>query len=171
MQKDATDQDYLDEIHRSFRTHFDDDLPENLVVPSSKARWIDPSEISNPARIGPMLDLPTRSFDLSLQEIPQGSATDLQRHAHEAVHYVLSGSGYSEIGGCKLYWNDGDFIYTPVWVWHRHYNTGTAAARLLIVESAKLLATLGLHQRQSAGNVSYADHLRFAANKPCQVTP
>lgn len=150
--------DFMRKVIRSFRTDFDDDLPDGLVVSSEQAHWIEPSESSNPSRIGPLLDIPTRSFDLTLQEIPGTSATDLQRHAHEAVHYVAYGEGYSEIGARTCPWKTGDFTYTPPWVWHRHYNTGQRTARLLIIENSKLLEQLGVHQRQSAGLIDYATY-------------
>jgi len=84
----------------------------------------------------------------------------LQCHAHEAVHYVVAGTGYSEIGGRRCHWKEGDFIYTPPWVFHRHYNTGPSPARLIIVENSKLLEALGLHERESMGLIDYASYLQ-----------
>jgi quercetin dioxygenase-like cupin family protein len=154
---------YLGRIKRSFDPNYDGNLPSQLVVSSDSADWLDPAQVSNPARIGPLLALPTRSFEISLQELPGSTATDLQRHAHEAVHYVVAGTCYSEIGERKCPWKEGDFIYTPPWVVHRHYNTGPSAARLIIIENAKLLEALGLHERQSMGLVDYATHLQTHA--------
>ena len=136
------------------------ELPAALVVPSSAATWLEPDRISNPARIGPLLSLPTKSFEISLQQIPGRGATDLQRHAHEAVHYVRSGHGYSEISGTRHDWRSGDFIYTPPWTIHRHYNIDAEPAELIIIENSKLLEALGLHERESFGLISYADYLR-----------
>jgi quercetin dioxygenase-like cupin family protein len=151
---------YLARIKKSFDLNYDENLPPELVVSSDSADWLDTVQISNPARIGPLLSLPTRSFDVSLQEIAGSTATDLQRHAHEAVHYVVAGTGYSEIGGRKCPWKEGDFIYTPPWVFHRHYNTGLSRARLVIIENSKLLEALGLHERQSMGLIDYATYLQ-----------
>ena len=92
-------ENYLDRIKRSFEPNYDGNLPSDLVVSSESADWLDPGRISNPARIGPLLSLPTRSFEISLQQIGGLTATDLQRHAHEAVHYVVTGTGYSESAG------------------------------------------------------------------------
>jgi mannose-6-phosphate isomerase-like protein (cupin superfamily) len=147
--------EYLDHIKGTFRTDFDQILPEKLVVSLSSAEWVDPKRIPNPSRIAPLLDLQMRSIDIAIQEIPSGTATDMQRHAHEAVHFVLQGSGYSEIGARKCPWKEGDFVHTPVWVWHRHYNTGLGLVRMLIIENSKLLESLGLHQRQTAGLIDY----------------
>ena len=153
-------EEYLTRIKKSFDPNYDENLPPNLVVSSDRVDWLDPTQLSNPARIGPLLALPTRSFEISLQEIPGSNATDLQCHAHEAVHYVVAGTGYSEIGGRRCPWKDSDFIYTPPWVVHRHYNTGSSPARLIIIENSKLLEALGLHERQSMGLVDYATFLQ-----------
>jgi quercetin dioxygenase-like cupin family protein len=158
--QDNASKAYLARVEKSFRRDYDGELPAPLVVPSSDATWLEPDRIPNPARIGPLLSLPTKSFEISLQQIPGHGATDLQRHAHEAVHYVRSGHGYSEIGGTRHDWRSGDFIYTPPWTIHRHYNLNAEPAELIIIENSKLLEALGLHERESFGLISYADYLR-----------
>jgi quercetin dioxygenase-like cupin family protein len=149
--------DFLEKIKAM--KHFDPeaDLPAGLVVRSSQAEWIGEEITGNPSRIGVLLDIPARSFEIYLQEIPAGGSSDLQRHPHESVHYLLEGSGYSEIGPERLEWSLGDFIYTPPWVWHRHYNTGNSLVRMLLVENSRLLSHLGINQRDSAGMISYEE--------------
>ena len=128
-------EEYLTRIkNRSIRIMMEN-LPPNLVVSSNRVDWLDPTRLSNPARIGPLLAFHVVFFEISLQEIPGSNATDLQCHAHEAVHYVVAGTGYSEIGGRRCPWKGGDFIYTPPWVVHRHYNTGSSPAQLIIIEN------------------------------------
>ena len=139
--------------------HYDpeSDLPDGLVTRSAQARWLDETVTHNPGRIGIMLDIPAKTLEFALQELPPGGTSDMQRHTHESVHYVIEGEGYSEIGGQTVSWATGDFIYTPVWVWHRHYNTGAGAVRMLLVENSRLLEPLGLARRESAGLVGYAE--------------
>jgi gentisate 1,2-dioxygenase len=82
----------------------------------------------------------------------------MQRHHHEAVHFVLSGSGYSEIGDKRYPWAAGDFISVPPMMWHRHYNgSETEPVRMLIIENSKLLEALGLNYRTSVGLKTWAD--------------
>jgi gentisate 1,2-dioxygenase len=133
-------------------------LPDGLVTHSSEAEWIGEEITGNPSRIGVLLGIPTRSIEFYLQEIPSGGSSDLQRHPHESIHYVIEGSGYSEIGPERVDWATGDFIYTPVWVWHRHYNTGAGTVRMLLIENSRLLEHLGLNQRESMGLVSYKEY-------------
>ena len=140
--------------------HYDPEahLPEGLVTHSSQAEWVGEEITGNPSRIGILLDIPTRSMEFYLQEIPVEGSSDLQRHPHESIHYVIEGSGYSEIGPERVDWATGDFIYTPTWVWHRHYNTGPGTVRMLLVENSRLLEYLGLSQRESQGLVSYDEY-------------
>jgi hypothetical protein len=66
MQDNASDA-YLARVEKSFRRDYDSELP---TPPSSDATWLEPDKISNPARIGPLLSLPSKSFEVSLQQIP-----------------------------------------------------------------------------------------------------
>jgi gentisate 1,2-dioxygenase len=92
------------------------------------------------------------------QLIPVGTATDLQRHVHESIHYVISGTGYSEIGTSVVEWGPGDFVYTPPWIWHRHYAGSDTDVEMLIVENSRILDAMDANQRESLGNVSFSEH-------------
>jgi quercetin dioxygenase-like cupin family protein len=133
-------------------------MPERLVHSETDAHWLDPALTGNPSRIGVLVEVPARTMEFYAQEIPAQSAGDLQRHRHESVHYVIEGTGYSEIGPRTVRWQRGDLIYTPPWVWHRHYNDSELPVRMLLVENSRLLAALGLNERESAGEISYAEH-------------
>jgi len=67
----------------------------------------------------------------------------------------------------QAHWLDpamtGNLIYTPPWVWHRHYNDGAERVRMLLVENSPLIDALGLGERESAGEVSYAAYV----NRTC----
>jgi gentisate 1,2-dioxygenase len=82
----------------------------------------------------------------------------MQRHYHETVHYVISGEGHSDVEDDKGAWSAGDFIYTPPWTWHRHYNdSATDAVEFLTIENSRLLQALGITRRQSAGLCTVAE--------------
>jgi gentisate 1,2-dioxygenase len=81
----------------------------------------------------------------------------MQRHYHETVHFVITGRGHSEVEDETEAWSDGDFIYTPPWTWHRHYNdSADQPAEFLTIENSRLLGLLGVGRRQSAGLVTVA---------------
>lgn len=129
-----------------------------LVVRGADLEWYTPPG-TNPSHLAPVLGTPIRTFELFMQEIPPGVASDMQQHNHEAVHCVLAGSGYSEIGDRTVEWGAGDFVCVPPLEWHRHYNgSDTEPVRMLLVENTRLLAALGLNYRASAGHVSWSDH-------------
>lgn len=124
-----------------------------LVVHSSEARWI--GDVTKNS-IGILDMIPACTTWFGLQVIQEGAASDLHRHPHESVHCVLEGEGYSEIGAERVEWKMGDFIYTPPRVWHRHYNSGAGAVRMIVVENSGLLQFLGLEDRgESVGSISY----------------
>jgi gentisate 1,2-dioxygenase len=102
------------------------------------------------------------------QTIPPGQSSDMQRHYHETVHYVISGQGHSEIEDDKEAWATGDFIYTPPWTWHRHYNDSAAEpVEFLTIENSLLLQALGVTRRQSAGLCTVAEaRARFPEDQP-----
>jgi mannose-6-phosphate isomerase-like protein (cupin superfamily) len=135
----------------------DKQLPEQLVVGEDDAHWLGPEVTGNPSRIGVVPECPARTMSFVYQEIPAGEATDLQRHAHESVHFVVEGSGYSEIGEQTVPWSRGDLVYTPPWAWHRHYSDSEVDVRMLLVENSGLLDFLGVNRRESAGLVSFAE--------------
>jgi quercetin dioxygenase-like cupin family protein len=153
--RDERFQRWMDELRVMMSRNPDRDLPESLVTSPESAVWLDPEIIHNPSRIGVLLDVPTKSMEFFLQEIPAGEASDLQRHNHESVHVVMAGSGYSEIGEARVEWKAGDLVYTPIMAWHRHYNTSDETVRMLLVENSPLLESLGLNRRESAGNIPY----------------
>ena len=55
-------------------------------------------------------------------------------------------------------WAAGDFIYTPPWTWHRHYNDSAGEpVEFLTIENSRLLQALGIARRQSAGLCTVAE--------------
>lgn len=128
-----------------------------MVIRGDELQWYTPKG-TNPSHLAPVLGTPIRSFELFMQEIPAGMSSDMQRHHHEAVHCVLSGQGYSEIGEGRWEWKAGDFVCVPPMEWHRHYNSSDEEpVRMLLVENTRLLEALGLNYRTSAGFLTYEE--------------
>lgn len=134
------------------------DPGEQLVVHSNDVEWLPEGHTGNPSRIGLLPGIPTKATKMMRQLIPQSLATDLQRHVHESVHYVIAGTGYSEIGTSTVEWGPGDFVYTPPWIWHRHYAGNEGDVEMLIVENSRILDAMDANQRESLGNISFLDH-------------
>lgn len=158
--------EFLDQLSRNKHRdeHQVDDI--SLVTSSSEVHWLTPEQTGNPSSIGLLKNIPNRTSEFLLQRIPAGSATDLQRHTHESVHYVVSGTGYVEIGYHTLKFNPGDFAYTPPWVWHRFYANADADVEMIIVENSRVLDALDAGMRESRGNVSFGDAFGASTQNP-----
>jgi gentisate 1,2-dioxygenase len=129
-----------------------------LVVHSNELQPLPADQVHNPSVLSIAGTLPTTTFELFRQVIPAGLSSDMQRHHHETVHFVIDGDGHSEVEDETVTWSTGDFIYTPPWTWHRHYNDSlTRAVQFLTIENSRLLGLLGVGRRQSAGLVSVAE--------------
>jgi len=123
-----------------------------VVVHAAELETLPAMQVHNPSTLAIAGRLPTATFELFRQSIPPGQSSDMQRHYHETVHYVISGRGHSEIEDDTEGWAAGDFIYTPPWTWHRHYNDSAGEpVEFLTIENSRLLAALGIARRQSAG--------------------
>ena len=129
-----------------------------LVVHDEELQPLPRGSVPNPSTLRIAGTLPTTTFELFRQTIPPAGSTDMHRHYHETVHFVIAGTGHSVIetgsGGDDIVWRTGSFVYTPTWAWHRHFNASqTEPAELLTVENSRLLGLLGLVRRESAGAV------------------
>jgi gentisate 1,2-dioxygenase len=126
-----------------------------IVVRADDLERLPADQVHNPTTLSIAGTLPTASFEIFRQTIPPGQSSDMQRHHHETVHYVISGAGHSEVEDETESWATGDFVYTPPWTWHRHYNDSvTEPVEFLTIENSRLLGLLGVGRRQSAGLVS-----------------
>jgi quercetin dioxygenase-like cupin family protein len=129
-----------------------------LVVHADELQRLPADQVHNPSILLSAGAVPAATFELFRQVIPAGLSSDMQRHYHETVHFVISGDGHSEIEDDTVTWSTGDFIYTPPWTWHRHYNDSAGApAEFLTIENSRLLATFGITRRQSAGLATIAE--------------
>jgi gentisate 1,2-dioxygenase len=123
-----------------------------VVVRSGELEQLPAGQVHNPTTLSIAGKLPTVSFEIFRQTIPPGLSSDMQRHHHETVHYVIAGTGHSEVEDEVEAWTTGDFVYTPPWTWHRHYNdSATEPVEFLTIENSRLLGLLGVGRRQSAG--------------------
>jgi len=123
-----------------------------IVVRAAELERLPAGEIPNPTELSIAGRLPAATLEIFRQTIPPGLSSDLHRHYHETVHYVISGIGHSEVEDETGSWATGDFIYTPPWTCHRHYNdSAEEPVEFLTIENSRLLGLLGLARRQSAG--------------------
>jgi gentisate 1,2-dioxygenase len=94
---------------------------------------------------------PMRTNDALVHELDPGVVTTTHRHSWDAILFVVSGSGWTEIDGVRHEWKPWDALHLPAWAWHRHGNDGARPARFLSFSSEPLLGTLGLALLEEAG--------------------
>ena len=129
-----------------------------LVVHDDELETLPAGQVHNPSTLRIAGRLPTATFELFRQTIPAGESSDMQRHYHETVHFVIAGTGHTEVEDETVGWATGSYIYTPPWTWHRHYNdTPDEPVEFLTIENSRLLAGLGVARRQSAGLVTVGE--------------
>jgi quercetin dioxygenase-like cupin family protein len=129
-----------------------------IVVPDHELETLPAGQVHNPTTLRIAGKLPTATFELFRQTIPPGLSSDMQRHYHETVHFVIAGTGHTEVEDESAQWAAGAFIYTPPWTWHRHYNdSADEPVEFLTIENSRLLGHLGVARRQSAGLVTVAE--------------
>jgi quercetin dioxygenase-like cupin family protein len=129
-----------------------------IVLHAGELERLPADQVHNPTELSIAGRLPTVSFEIFRQTIPPGQSSDMQRHHHETVHYVIGGEGHSEVEDETAAWSTGDFVYTPPWTWHRHYNdSAEQPVEFLTIENSRLLNLLGVGRRQSAGLATVAE--------------
>ena len=129
-----------------------------VVVRAGELERLPADQVHNPTVLSIAGRLPTSTFEIFRQTIPPGLSSDMQRHHHETVHFVISGDGHSEVEDETESWTTGDFVYTPPWTWHRHYNDSAEhPVEFLTIENSRLLGLLGVGRRQSAGLATIAE--------------
>jgi len=74
-------------------------------------------------------DRPTRVIDATLHEVPAGGTSTVHRHSWDAIMFVESGRGWTEIDGQRIDWRPWDTLHLPSWAWHRHGNDSDRPAR------------------------------------------
>jgi len=129
-----------------------------IVVHDHELETLPAAQVHNPTELRIAGKLPTRTFEIFRQAIPPGLSSDMQRHYHETVHYVIAGTGHTEVEDDVEQWATGALIYTPPWTWHRHYNdSADEPVEFLTIENSRLLHQLGIARRQSAGLATVAE--------------
>lgn len=99
-------------------------------------------------------DTDTQAMEGHLSEIPPGEHKRAHRHFHEALIYIVRGTGYSLIWAdgeepTKYEWAEGDLLSIPIWHWHQHFNTDPEEpARYLAITNINHMDALGLFQHE-----------------------
>jgi hypothetical protein len=94
--------------------------------PMGRMRWYLHPALGRPS---------TRALYFHELEIPAGGHSGRLQCQGGVIHYVLEGTGHTELDATTHYWAAGDVIALPVreaGITYRHVSTGPGPARLLV---------------------------------------
>ncbi len=100
-------------------------------------------------------DRPTRCLDALVHEVDPGTVTTVHRHSWDAILFMVSGEGWTEVDGVRYDWKPWDAIHIPAWSWHRHGNDGTKCGRFMSYSSEPMLDTLGMSVIEDRGHEAF----------------
>jgi gentisate 1,2-dioxygenase len=112
-------------------------------------------------------DRPTKNLDATLHEIPARTTTTVHRHSWDAIMFVESGRGWTEIDGQRIEWRPWDTVYLPGWAWHRHANEQDSPAVYHTWSVEPMLEQFGVAILEEGGDTAVAD----LPPRPRQVEP
>ncbi len=64
----------------------------------------------------------TAGLTAVMHQLAPGLYQSKHRHGGEAWLYCVTGKGYSEMDGERIYWKAGDLVVVDHWAWHQHFN-------------------------------------------------
>jgi gentisate 1,2-dioxygenase len=113
-------------------------------------------------------DRPTMNLDANLHELVPGTAsTTIHRHSWDAIMFIESGSGWTEIDGQRIDWKPWDTLHLPSWAWHRHGNSGALPAVFHTWSVEPMLEQFGVALLEEGGDTPIAQ----LPPRPRQVDP
>ena len=101
-------------------------------------------------------DRPTRVLDAHVHEVDPGTVTTIHRHSWDAILFMVSGEGWTEVDGVRYDWKPWDAIHIPAWSWHRHGNDGKKPGRFMSYSSEPTLDSLGMAVIEDRGQAPFA---------------
>jgi quercetin dioxygenase-like cupin family protein len=99
--------------------------------------------VSVGAYLGADAGRPTRLIDCSRHRLEAGAVGVAHRHSWDAVLFVVSGTGWTEVDGRRFPWRPWDAVYLPHWSAHRHGTDDPRGAELVAFSSEPVFETLG----------------------------
>lgn len=102
-------------------------------------------------------DSPTKVLDATVHEVPAGGTSTVHRHSWDAIMFVVSGTGWTEIDGERIVWRPWDTLHLPAWSWHRHGNEGAADARFVTWSVEPMHEALGMAIMEDAGDTAASE--------------
>ena len=100
---------------------------------------------------------PTKVLDAIKHEIAPDTTTTSHRHSWDAIMFVESGCGWTEIDGVRIEWRPWDTLHLPSWAWHRHGNDGPEPAVFHTWGVEPMFENLGMALLEEGGDTPHGE--------------
>jgi gentisate 1,2-dioxygenase len=98
------------------------------------------------------------NLDAKIHEIPPATTTTIHRHSWDAIMFIESGSGWTEIDGQRIEWKPWDTLHLPSWAWHRHGNDNAETPAVYHTWSVQpMLEQFGVALLEEGGDTPVAE--------------
>lgn len=95
-----------------------------------------------------MIPFPTVSKILggSAERLNAGTTSPAVRETASSVYHIVSGRGYSDVGGERFQWKQGDTFCVPAWNKYQHTAQGDETVYLYRFHDKPMLNSLGFYR-------------------------
>jgi len=100
-------------------------------------------------------DRPTKNLDATVHELAPHTTTTIHRHSWDAIEFVESGRGWTEIDGQRVDWRPWDTVHLPSWAWHRHGNDADQSAVFHTWSVEPMLEQFGVALFEDGGDLKW----------------
>ena len=125
---------------------------EDVVMHDDPAR-----RMRRGAVVGRDGDRPSMNLDATIHEIGPATTSTAHRHSWDAIMFIESGSGWTEIDGQRIDWRPWDTLHLPAWAWHRHGNDGERPATFHTWSVEPMLEQFGVAILEEGGDTPLRD--------------
>jgi len=90
----------------------------------------------------------SRTLGGSAERLNAGQASPAVRETASSVYHIVEGSGYTEVDGKKIVWEQGDTFCIPTWHRYQHFASEAGTVYLYRFDDKPMLNALGFYRNE-----------------------
>ncbi|KAF1958973.1 RmlC-like cupin, partial [Byssothecium circinans] len=90
----------------------------------------------------------SKTLNPSAERLSRSASSETRRETTSSVYHVVSGSGYSWIGGPRFQWKQGDTFCVPSWHLYQHFSGSEEMAYLCRFDDKPMIEALGFYRSE-----------------------
>jgi gentisate 1,2-dioxygenase len=99
-----------------------------------------------------------RVIGASAERLDAGASSPVVQETASSVYHVIEGSGFSEVNGVSLRWEQGDTFCIPAWHRYQHFADGAGTVYLYRFDDRPMLRALGFYRVEGVDVESYVSN-------------